>query len=97
MISRQDDSTSVDLRQGESDEDPEFVSGVQMRTSDPDDFQNLTGTFLSDDTSMIVSLNFRENPSRISRGISQTEKISLSRSCCWKSFIKFPRSGYTCG
>ena len=44
-------STSADLRQGGAD--AESVSGVWIRTADPYDFQNLTLTSLSKDTSVI--------------------------------------------
>ena len=48
------------LKQGESGPVPKCVSGVQIRTSDPDAFQNLTGISLLG--SQICGKNLDEDP-----------------------------------
>ena len=57
---KQQQSESANLRQGESGPDTESEFWVRIRTHDPDDFQNLTGTFLSNDT-YIVKFSWRSH------------------------------------
>jgi len=56
---QQEHLESAHLLQGQYGPDPKSISGVRIRTTTPDDFQNLTGNSLSKDTCVII---FYEDP-----------------------------------
>jgi len=71
------------LRQGESGADPESI-----RTSDADDFQNLTGISLFKVTFVVhcgTKLQFHEDPVTFSRDLSQ-----IVKKCPYLAMLKDP-------